>query len=480
MESTMSLEDAVTVLKSRFAGCSDFNIRAVTLPDGACMYLSNLGNYSDRAFISETIVKPLVHLKVMPKTEDEFFGVISSSELGKVKDVDEAETKLLSGFALVLCEIEAKASIFCVMAKRVGSRAVSEPDTETVVRGPREGFIENAEDNIALLRKRLKTTAFKTVNIPVGEYTKTSIYIAYLDGVANEDTLSRVKKTISEISVPSVMDSGYIEHYLQKKTSTLFTNVGNSEKPDKVAAKLVEGRIAIICDGSPVVLTVPYLFVESLQSAEDYLKTPYYATFIRFVRLFSLLIALYLPAIYLTLLEHHAGAVPYRLYRSVVEARRDLPFGVFGELLTILLIFELIREVGVRMPRAVGDAVGIVAGLILGDAAISAGIASAQAIMVVALTAVASFSIPPYMNSLMLIRLLNMFLANILGFEGVALSLGFLLVYLCRRESFGVPYFTPFAPFEKKSFLYDGLIMQPKKALALRKRQSRQFFERKK
>jgi len=148
--------------------------------------------------------------------------------------------------------------------------------------------------------------------------------------------------------------------------------------------------------------------------------------------------------------------------------------------LTILLIFELIREVGVRMPRAVGDAVGIVAGLILGDAAISAGIASAQAIMVVALTAVASFSIPPYMNSLMLIRLLNMFLANILGFEGVALSLGFLLVYLCRRESFGVPYFTPFAPFEKKSFLYDGLIMQPKKALALRKRQSRQFFERKK
>ncbi len=464
MPDAISLEEAVNVLKGRFAGCADFNIRPVFLPDGACIYISNLGNYSDRAFISETIVRPLVRLEAMPKSEKNFFGIISSNELIKVGNVDEAETKLLSGFALVLCEFDERASIFCIMAKRVGGRSVSEPDTETVVRGPREGFIENAEDNIALLRKRLKTTAFKTVNIPVGEYTKTSVYVAYLDGVASKETLSRVKNELSKISIPSVMDSGYIEHYLQKRVPSLFTNVGNSEKPDKVAAKLVEGRIAIICDGSPVVLTVPYLFVESLQSAEDYLKTPYYATFIRFVRLFSLFIALYLPAIYLTLLEHHAGAVPYKLYRSVVEARRDLPFGVFGELLTILLIFELIREVGVRMPRAVGDAVGIVAGLILGDAAISAGLASAQAIMVVALTAVASFSIPPYMNSLMLIRLVNLLLAKILGFEGVALSLGFLLIFLCRRESFGVPYMSPFAPMDKAE-LSDGLIVRPKMAL---------------
>ena len=465
MNKRTCLETAVNTLKERFDLCSDFNIRQVNFPDGGKVYISNLGNYSDRSFISETIVKPLVAFGKTPENESDVFTVIASNELIKAESENDAESKLLSGFALIICEFSGEASFFCVMAKRASGRSVSEPDTETVVRGPREGFIESAEDNIALLRKRFKTTAFKTERLIVGKYTGTFIYIAYLEGAADKNTLYRVRKAISELDIPSVMDSGYIEHYLEKRIPSLFTNVGNSEKPDKVASKLVEGRIGIICDGSPVVLTVPYLFTESLQSSEDYLKTPYYASFIRVIRLIGLFIAMYLPALYLTLLEHHTGSVPYKLYRTIIESRNDLPFGVFGELLTILLIFELIREVGVRMPRAVGDAVGIVAGLILGDAAISAGIASAQAIMVVALTAVASFIVPPYMNSLMLIRLINLFLAKLLGFEGIALSFVFLLVYLCRRESFGVPYLTPFAPVGKGIFT-DGIFMNPKKCIS--------------
>ena len=228
---------------------------------------------------------------------------------------------------------------------------------------------------------------------------------------------------------------------------------------------MLEGRIAIICEGSPVILTVPYLFIESLQSAEDYLKTPFYATFMRFLRFASFLIALYLPAIYLSTIEHHTSVLPYKLYKAVIDLRRDVPFGVFGELLTILFIFELIREVGIRMPKAVGNAVGIVAGLILGDAAISANLASAPVIMVSSLTAVCTFITPSFMNSLVLIRFINLIFAQLLGFPGVILSACFITVCMAKKESFGVPYLMPISPIKTKG-LSDTLIALPKTALS--------------
>ncbi len=448
-----------------FSGCGDFNLRFIEPSDGFYIYLANIGNFSDRTFISETIIKPLTHMGGTPSTKKEFFGVIASSELSDIPNYKEAKEKVLSGCAVIFTDIGGEVVFLAIPAKNGNGRSVSEPDSEVVVRGPREGFIENAEDNIALIRKRIRTEKLKIITLNCGTFTKTSVNILYIDGVANPDTVKRVKKSIEKMKMPAVIDSGYVEHYLQKNIPSLFTNVGNSEKPDKVAAKLIEGRVAVICDGSPVVLTVPYLFVESLQSAEDYLKTPYYATFIRCIRLISIFISLYLPSLYLALLEHHTSSIPYKLYKTVIEARQDIPFGIFGELVVILLIFELIREVGIRMPRAVGDAVGIVAGLILGDAAVSAGIASPPVIMVAALTAVSSFSMPPYMNSIMLVRLLNLIAAKLFGIEGIVISVTFLFIALCRKESFGIPYLSPFTPINPKG-LTDAVLTVPKEALS--------------
>lgn len=451
--------------KSIFSNCFDFNAREIPVTDNFSVYLINLGNYSDRAFISETIVKPLTQLNVPIKNAKHLMSVVSSNEFAPLLSFEEAQKSLLSGGAIVLCDSQNEGTlIFFAMAKGGAARSVSEPDSEVVIRGPREGFVENAADNIALLRKRLRTPDFKSERLFAGKITNTDIYICYLDGVCDKNTLSSVKEVISQIEIPSVMDSGYIEHYLQKKTPSLFTNVGNSEKPDKVAAKLCEGRIAIICDTSPIVLTVPYLFVESLQSSEDYLKTPFYATFIRCIRFTSLIFSLFLPSLYLALLEHHSQVLPHKLFMTALDARKDIPFSLFGELLVILIIFELVREVGVRMPRAVGDAVGIVAGLILGDAAISAGIASSQVIMVAALCAVSSFALPPLMNSIVLIRFIILIVTKLLGFEGIVISCAFLIIYLCKKESFGVPYFTPFSPLSKKGVL-DSILSVPKKAL---------------
>ncbi len=470
-----SINECIETIGAEFENCADFNCRKFNYRDGKCAYLLNIGSYTDRAYISESVIKPLLLLGNAPKGLSEIFGSITCSELSQLYDENEAITKLLSGFAVIITELSDSYMILGAMVKSTVSRSVQEPESEVVIKGPREGFIESSEDNLALIRKRLKSTKFKAERLVCGEYTDTTIYLCYIKGIAKPDTIKRVMAQIEKIKLPSIIDSGYIEHYLQKKSPSLFTNVGSSEKPDVVAAKLLEGRVAIICDGSPVVLTVPYLFIESLQSAEDYLKTPYYATFVRILRFISAIISLYLPSFYLSVVEHHTSALPYKLYKTIIKLRQDVPFGVFGELMVILFIFELIREVGIRMPRAVGSAVGIVAGLILGDAAISAGLASAPVIMVASLTAVCTFIVPTFMNSFVLIRFINIILAQIFGFPGIILSCCFILSCMARKESFGVPYLLPLSPIKPLGFS-DTIISLPKKAI---KHTSQSIYSRK-
>ncbi len=459
----ISADGVCEKLRQTFDKCGDFNLRPV-LCAGETVYLANIGNFSGRTYITESVVKPLVASQVPPEDDNSFKGILCSSEAEALDSYEAVCQKVLAGSAVVFTDIPQGVSAYASAARNDPSRSVGEPENEVVVRGPREGFIEKAEDNVALLRKRLRTPAMKVLDAKIGKYSETSVKIIYLEGVADETLVMDLLRRIAEIKLDSVMDSGYIEQFLTDGAPRLFTEVGNSEKPDKVAAKLAEGRVAVICDGSPVVLTVPYLFVESLQSAEDYLKTPYYATFVRIVRFLSMLISLYLPAFYIAVMEHHKNAVPPGIYAAMTGARRDIPFSLFGELVVILLIFEFIREVGVRMPGAVGDAVSIVGGLILGDAAISAGISSAPVIMVAALTAICTFILPPYMNTTVLVRFMNLIAARLFGVVGIAFAVTLTVVHLCGKTSFGVPYMKPFCPLSLAG-LNDTLFMRPKKAL---------------
>ncbi len=463
MESA-EFDKAVDYIKNAFCDSADFNCRSIIYCGTKRGVLFNIGSYTDRDYISQSIMLPVIRMKNIPDTAQDIYGVIYSSELIVLSDEKDACNKLLSGFAVLALELREGFCFLGCMVRRTAQRSVQEPNSETVLKGPREGFIENSEDNLALLRKRLKTTCFKSVRLVAGELTGTTVYLCYIDGVAKPQTVERIKKVLENISLPSVLDSGYLEHYLKKGKLSLFPNAGSSEKPDVVAAKLLEGRVGIICEGSPSVITAPYLFIEALQSAEDYLKGGLYSSFMRILRFASLLISLYLPAVYLSTVEHHTSVLPYKLFKAVISQRRDVPFRVAGELFVILFIFELIREVGVRKPGAVGDSVGIVAGLILGDAAISAGLASAPVIMVCSLTAVCTFIVPPFMNGQVLLRFANIILADVLGFPGVVVSVCFLLCTLCSKESFGVPYLLPFSPISIDG-LCDSLSVMPKKAL---------------
>jgi spore germination protein KA len=269
-----------------------------------------------------------------------------------------------------------------------------------------------------------------------------------MEGIATESLVAEVSQRISSIATDAVLDSGYIEMFIQDGYLPFYPTVGNSERPDKVAAKLLEGRVAIIADGSPVVLTVPYLFCEALQVSEDYTKSPWYATFIRLLRFFAYLTALYLPALFVALFVRHENVIPDYLLSSVRQARENMSFSLFWEVLVIFLIFEAVREVGLRMPKAIGSAIGLVGPLLLGDSAIKAGITSAPILIVVALAAVCNFMIPPYMNTNVLYRFLMIVVSGALGFFGFFAAIAASLVMLCAKTSFGTPYLSPFAPLD--------------------------------
>ena len=459
----MTVTELSDYLKGKFALCDDFYIRPIYHKNKE-LFLAGIANLCDKSYISDNILRSLSLWDGEVTKVESLYEAITATKLKRVECENDAVSEILSGNAVVYTDFDGKAAIISAIAKNEDGRSIQEPDSEVVVRGPRQGFIENGDVNVALLRKIIASNELKVEVYPVGGITKTNLRVVYLEGIADKTALEILRNRIKAIPLDAVIDSGYAEQYLQNGGYPFFPEVGNSEKPDKVAAKIIEGRIAVVCDGSPAVLTVPYLFDESLQSTEDYLKTPYYATLMRTIRFIGLMIALYLPALYVAVLENHMGMMPRKLFDSITESRENIPFGVFTELIVILLIFELIREVGIRMPKAVGDAVSIVGGIILGDAAIKAGIASEPVIIVAALTAISNFINPPFMNNTVLIRLSNLVAAELLGLFGIAASVILLFTVLSSKDSFGTPYMYPFAPTTWRG-LTDSLLLLPKKAL---------------
>ncbi len=459
----MDISSFFTQVKDRFANCADFFWRMSENISGSKFVILYIGTLCDKKYVTEGILKPLIVSEGVID-QNTISAKLAALPLGKCDGIDSAIEKILAGNAVIAGGCGEDFFIRAIEAKSGDGRSISEPDSETVVRGPRQGFIETAEVNVALMRRIIRSTNLKVIDSKCGDLTGTTVKILYYEGVARKEIVDALIEKISAIKIPTCLDSGYLEHFLQSHRFTMFSEVGNSEKPDKIAAKILGGRVAVICDGSPVVLTVPYLFTESIQSAEDYLKNTYYATFSRLLRFLGLMISIYLPAIYVAILGFHKGALPYSIYKAQAQSRTDIPFDVFTELLIILVIFELIREVGIRMPKAVGNAMSIVGGLILGDAAIKAGIASETVIIIAALTSICNFMNPTYMNTNVLLRFFNLILSKIFGFFGIAASIMLLLCILCNKTSFGVPYMVPFAT-SNKNIIYDTFITIPRKAI---------------
>ena len=449
-----------------FADMADFAVRELDFGHTK-LYIAYFVGFSSREYMNKYILEPISHAYAAGEASVPLSSLITNIKIEMISDFSAAKEAVLAGNAVLFGDIREEALGISVFTKNDTGRSTDEPDTENVIRGPHEGFTESGENNVVLLRRRLHSEKLKRLSFSVGTVSRTDVSVLYMEGIAKKEVVSLVCKRISGIETDAILDSGYIEIFIQDGKTPFYPTVGNSERPDKVAAKLMEGRVAIVVDGSPVVLTAPYLFCEAFQVAEDYTKSTWYATFVRLLRFVSYAVALYLPALFVALFVRHGDVLPEYLVSTVSGAREKLPFSLFWEVLVIFLIFEAVREVGLRMPKAVGSAVGLVGSLILGDSAIKAGITSAPVLIVVALAAVCNFMIPPYMNANILYRFFMIVISGALGLFGFFAAVALAAVMLCAKSSFGVPYLTPFAPidpFGLRDFIYMAPIWAMKRA----------------
>ncbi|WP_028401561.1 spore germination protein [Ectobacillus panaciterrae] len=406
--------------------------------------------------------------------------ILTVGEIQEVSDWNQLYDDLLSGNAILL--INGSSACLSLGTKKWKERGVTEPEAESVVRGPREGFSENLRVNTALVRRKINDRNLWLESKKIGKVTKTQLAIMYLKGIANEKIVGEVKSRLDRIDTDSVLESGMIEELIQDKTFTPFPTVYTTERPDVVAAQILEGRVAILLDGTPFVLITPASFVQFFQSPEDYSNRSDISTLIRLLRYMAFFLTLLAPSLYIAVTTFHQEMIPTPLLISLAAQREGVPFPAFIEAIVMEVTFEILREAGVRMPRAVGQAVSIVGALVLGTAAVDAGIVSAAMVIVVAITAISSFVLPNYSmaTSIRLLRFPLMGLAASFGLFGISAGMTVLTLHLCSLRSFGVPYMVPFAPFIP-SDQKDAVFRVPKWAMFTRPRLiSQQNVEREK
>lgn len=372
---------------------------------------------------------------------------LSVGELTEVSEFDQLFTRLLSGDVIVL--IDGFSSGFIIGNKSWEGRGVTEPTAQTVIRGPREGFSENLRVNTALVRRIIKDENLWMNTKEVGKRTKTNVAIMYINGVAEQNIVDEVLKRIDRIDIDGIMESANVEEFIQDSQLTLFPTVYNTERPDTVAAGLLEGRIAILVDGTPFVLLVPALFIQFFQSSEDYYQRAIMASLIRILRFGAFGISILVPSLYIALITFHHEIIPPALLISLAAQREGVPFPAFVEAIIMEITFEILREAGLRMPRAIGSAMSIVGAFVIGTAAVEAGIISASMVIVVSITAISSFVSPTYDIAIAgrILRFIFMGLAASFGSYGILIGLIALVLHLCSLSSFSVPYMSPMAPF---------------------------------
>ncbi|MGI6421246.1 MAG: spore germination protein [Syntrophomonadaceae bacterium] len=407
----------------------------------------------DKQIINENVVKPLMydahHLnsqEMMPiKDTAQLQSVLLS--VGHVREISSFQELIkvaLSGDSVLLIDGFNKA--LDIDTKGWESRSVQEPSVEQAVRGPREGFTETLRVNTALLRRKILNPNLIIEQMVIGEQTRTHIAIAYLKGVCSPELVDEVKSRLSRIKTDAILESGYIEQFIEDAPFSLFSTVGNTEKPDIAAARILEGRVAILVDGTPFALTVPMFFIEAFQAAEDYYSRPYYASFVRFLRFTAFFLSITAPAAYVALSTYHQEFIPTPLLITMALSVQGIPFPTLVETILMGLIFETLREGGIRLPQQVGQAVSIVGALVIGQSAVQAGLVDQAMIIVIAFTAVSSFLVITHTGAATLVRFLLVLMAGVLGAFGIVIGLMGLLVHLSALRSFGVPYLTPIAP----------------------------------
>nr|WP_313770596.1 spore germination protein [Bacillus sp. S/N-304-OC-R1] len=465
-------------LEDIFQNCSDFVTRVISVNNEKKLLLAYIDGLIDTKSLEEDVLKPLL-FNGLPKGLGQIDSIgqvfeqelISITQIKSVSNMSELVDGILKANVGIMTEGELNAIIADL--KGFEKRGIEEPQTEVVIRGPRDGFTETIRTNTTLIRRRIRSPKLKFEAYSLGEYSKTDVAIAYIAGIAQDSIIEEVRQRMTRIQIDGILESEFIEEFIEDFPFSPFPQIYNTERPDVVSANLLEGKVAIFVDNTPFVLIVPMTFWGSLQAAEDYYERFIYTTFIRIIRFTLLNISQFLPSIYVALTTYHPGLIPTSLLISVAAAREGIPFPAIIEALIMELVFEGLREAGIRLPKPVGSAVSIVGALVIGQAAVQAGIVSAPMVIVVATTGIASFAIPRYNfgTAFRMLRFGLLLLAGMFGLYGVVWGFIAITIHLVNLRSFGVPYFSPFAP-QIISDLKDVIIRVPKWAYNYRPKET--------
>ena len=364
--------------------------------------------------------------------------VLFAAEAAKGNNVADILRGLLYGDSILLIDTCDEALI--INTKGWRTRGISEPNDERVLQGPREGFDESVMLNLAMIRRRLPTPDLCVETATLGRRTDTFVFICYLDSLVNKKALKELKRRLGKIDIDGVLDSNYISELISNAPFSPLKTIGSTERPDIVAARLLEGRVAVMVDGTPVVLTLPYLFSENFQSDDDYYLNFFVASVGRLLRYLCFFLAISVPAIYLALITVHKSLLPTSLAISISASRNGVPFPSVIEALLLIGIFEILRETGLRMPQNVGHALSIVGGLVIGQAAVEAKLVSAPMLIIIALSGIAGLMLPRLKGIISYGRVVLILLSHIWGLFGYLTGICSLLILIFSLDSFGVDY----------------------------------------
>lgn len=457
-----NLEDNIQVLRSTYKDCFDVVFHTFLIGgkiQAVLVYIEGLSNIKE---MDANVLSPLSSYSE-EKISNPRELVKNKIHISKIKEVttySDCFTNISAGNPVLFMQNEMYGLALGLAFWE--KRAIEEPSAESVVRGPREGFVESLVVNTSLLRRKIKSPNLKLKSINIGHYTDTNVVVAYIEGLADQTLIEEVENRLLRIDIDSILESGNIEELIEDNPHSPFPQLINTERPDVAAANLIEGRVVILVDGTPFVLVAPISFFALLQSPEDYYQRYMISTTIRLLRFLFMVLSLLLPSFYVALLTFHQEMVPTSLLISMAASRESVPFPALVEALLMEVTFEALREAGVRLPKQVGAAVSIVGALVIGQAAVQAGLVSAPMVIIVAITGIASFMVPHYTQgiALRMLRFPIIFLAGTLGFLGIMLGLITIIIHLCTLRSFGVPYLTPIAPLKGRE-LKDALIRVP-------------------
>lgn len=443
---TKSLEENINLLKEKFKNDGTVIFRRFQnryQPNLKCCIVFIEGmidfNHINRQIIEPVMEQDLSQLSLSVRPLDEIKDkVLPVNNIEESGDMEKILQSVCYGNTIFL--VDGYDTALLVESKGWEIRAITEPESGKAIRGPREGFTEHMNSNISLIRRRIKNPSLKFKFMQLGKRTNTTICITYIEGIAHESVLVELEQRLNRIDIDGILDSGYIQELIEDAPLSTFPTVGYTERPDVVVARMLEGRIAVIVDGSPFVLTVPHIFIENVQVNEDYYDHFIFGSFNRFLRAVASVATISIPAVYLALVTYHQEMIPTQLLITLSSSLEGVPLPTSLSLIFMLIVFDVLREAGSRMPTAVGQTVNIVGTLVLGQAAVDAHLVSAPVIIVTAISGITTLILPTLIESLVLLRFFLLILSSFLGLYGYFIGIILIFLHLMSIRSFGVPY----------------------------------------